>query len=375
MAKRRRLAPDPKISEAPGGSAAPSPARLTPGLGAGADTGLQGAGIPEPRSFPFGPPIAQVAGAAATHAALDAVTEELRRARAEGRLVQALPLSSIDTGYLVRDRLEASPEELAPLIESLRARGQQTPIEVVEPGPQEPSGRYGLISGWRRLTALARLHAETGDPRFGTVLALLRRPADAAAAYVAMVEENEIRVGLSYYERARIVAKSVEAGVFPTPKLALQGLFGAASRPRRSKIGSFLTIVAALDGALRFPTAIGERSGLALAHALQADAGLAGRLAMALALATPASADAEMAVLKAVQNDAVAKEHAGIGRAADGIGMPRAAPALYAAAQQPSEGVYLQDSGTAQQPRLTLWGPQVDAAFCDRLLAWLRDAG
>jgi hypothetical protein len=33
-------------------------------------------------------------------------------------------------------------------------------------------------------------------------------------AYLAMVEENEIRVGLSFYERARIVARAAEAGVF-----------------------------------------------------------------------------------------------------------------------------------------------------------------
>ncbi len=364
MAKRKRLTPDPQISDVHP-AAAPAP-------GAVAQTNLPEARMSE--AFAFGPPIAQVAGAAATHAALDAVTEELRRARSEGRLVQALPLSSIDTGYLVRDRIEASAEDLAPLIESLRARGQQTPIEVVDPAPGSPGGRYGLISGWRRVTALARLHAETGDARFATVLALLRRPADAAAAYVAMVEENEIRVGLSYYERARIVAKSVEAGVFPTSKLALQGLFGAASRPRRSKIGSFLTIVAALDGALRFPTAIGERSGLALAHALQADPGLAGRLATALVAAAPATADAEMAVLKEVQKDHVAGADAQTGGAADGLRVPRAAPALSTAAQELSDGVYLQDSGTAQQPRLTLWGPQVDAAFCDRLVAWLRDA-
>ena len=50
-----------------------------------------------------------------------------------------------------------------------------------------------------------------------------------------MVEENEIRVGLSYYERARIVAKAVAQGVFETEKQALQRLFHTASRPKRSK--------------------------------------------------------------------------------------------------------------------------------------------
>ena len=100
----------------------------------------------------------------------------------------------------MRDRIAVAPDDLAALTESLRARGQQTPIEVVDLG----GGQYGLISGWRRISALRALLDETGEAQFATVLALLRQPADASAAYVAMVEENEIRIGLSYYERARL---------------------------------------------------------------------------------------------------------------------------------------------------------------------------
>lgn len=86
----------------------------------------------------------------------------------------------------MRDRIGLDAAEMAPLVESLRTRGQQTPVEVVA----LEGGRYGLISGWRRVQALRRLCAETGDAaRFGTVLALLRQPRDAAEAYVAMVEE------------------------------------------------------------------------------------------------------------------------------------------------------------------------------------------
>ena len=94
-------------------------------------------------------PIARVAGDAATTAAFEAVSDELRRARVEGRLVQALPLTAVQDDYLVRDRILAEDEDLAALMASLRARGQQTPIDVVDLG----GGRYGLISGWRRLSA------------------------------------------------------------------------------------------------------------------------------------------------------------------------------------------------------------------------------
>ena len=107
---------------------------------------------------------------------------------------------------------------MASLRESLRLHGQRTPIEVT-PLVAEGHGAalpYGLISGWRRLQALKALHAATGEPRFATVQALVRRPETAADAYVTMVEENEIRLGLSHYERARVAALATARGVFPT---------------------------------------------------------------------------------------------------------------------------------------------------------------
>ena len=44
----------------------------------------------------FSAPIAQVAGEAATLAALDEVTGALRAARDQGRLIEALPLGSVN---------------------------------------------------------------------------------------------------------------------------------------------------------------------------------------------------------------------------------------------------------------------------------------
>jgi hypothetical protein len=210
-------------------------------------------------------PIAHVVGDAAVAATLDELSTTLQTARQNGRLVLELPLDSVIDDYLVRDRIVVDAAAQEALTKSLRARGQQTPIEVTAlPG----SERYGLISGWRRLTALRALAEETGRAEFETVLALLRPPADLAQSYIAMVEENEIRAALSFFERARIVARSLDAGVFETEKAALQSLFSAASYAQRSKIKSFLPIVAALDGVLLFPTYLTERAGLALSKAL-----------------------------------------------------------------------------------------------------------
>ena len=82
----------------------------------------------------------------------EAIQDKARR-RAEGRLVQSLALEAVVADHLVRDRLAAEDEAMATLKASIAARGQQTPIEVVDLG----QGRYGLVSGWRRLAALHAL--------------------------------------------------------------------------------------------------------------------------------------------------------------------------------------------------------------------------
>ncbi len=305
---------------------------------------------PEVKSAPGSrPPIAQVSGDSSAAAALGEVTEAFTRAREEGRLVQAIPLEAVRADHLMRDRIAVDEGALEDLVASIRARGQQTPIEVValEEG-------YGLISGWRRLEALRRLHAETGAAEFATVLALLRRPAEASEAYQAMVEENEIRLGLSYYERARIAVRAAEAGVYPDRRAALRGLFAAASRARRSKIASFMVVHDALDGALRFPAAIPERLGLRLAKALEADPALAPAVRARLRKADPADAAAEAALL----TRALA---------------PAADPRPPEGAQEIRPGVFLEVTGGYLKPKLTISGPKVDNALRERLTAWLRD--
>lgn len=268
--------------------------RLTPANPDFQGTHFEGP-APETKSMaPLGgmrAPIADVASEASATAALQELSREMQTARREGRMITALPLSDIRLDHLVRDRLPVHDADMAALVASLRERGQQTPVEVVALA----EGGYGLISGWRRCTALAQLHSEGQGT--GTVLAIERRPDDAADAYLAMVEENEIRVGLSYFERARIAVKSVDQGVFETEKQALLSLFRSASRAKRSKIRSFLGVVRALDGVLQFPQTLGERTGLLLSAALAGDDGFALRTRVALERAAPQTPEAEAAVL------------------------------------------------------------------------------
>ena len=311
-------------------------------------------------------PIAQVAGEASAASALQELAGEMNRARDEGRLIQALPLEAVEVGYLVRDRMLADDSELQVLMESLKARGQQTPIEVVK----LDQGRYGLISGWRRLTALRRLRDAAGDERFAKIQAILRQPETAADAYVAMVEENEIRVGLSYYERARVAAKAVEQGVYDSEKTALLQLFSSASRAKRSKIRSFLPLYHALDDGLRFASAIPERLGLALAHALEQEAGFAEDLCIALMQNAPETPEAEVACLEAAlagfgENKSL---NPGLETKPTPAPKPTSERTPSSGYVRPVRNIDMAFSGRS----VTLTGPGVTEAFRAKLLDWLK---
>ncbi|SMY09248.1 ParB/RepB/Spo0J family partition protein [Flavimaricola marinus] len=342
MAKRKRLDPARLISPEAPQEAQPAP------LAAPSRSPAPLSSAPMTRRAP----IADVAGDAASSAALQEVVGVLEAARSEGRMIQRIPLEDIDVSYLVRDRIAADEDEMQVLCASLAARGQQTAIEVADLGP-EANPRWGLISGWRRLTALTRLRdaATTAEEAaaYGSVLALARQPSEAAEAYQAMVEENEIRVGLSYYERARIVARAVDKSVYPDDRAGLSALFASASRAKRSKIGSFVRIVRALDGALQFPASLTERTGLALAGAIDADPALGQRLERALQAAAPETPVAEAKVIAAA--------------------LPRAPRPTRPAPAKGAVTVEPQADG-----RLLLSGPlTADAGFRARLARWLKE--
>lgn len=233
------------------------------------------------------PPVAAIAGDAAGRAAEAEMAAALEAAEAEGRIIRDLPVARIEMHHIARDRMVLDPDEMTALSASIEARGQQTPIEVVHLGGE----RYGLISGLRRIEALKRL----GRDR---VLALVRAPESAEAAYRAMIEENEIRADLSFWERANIAVMATGQGVYASPRAAVKDLFAHVPAPRRSKILTFVTLREKLGQNLAFPTAIPEKLGLALAKAIEADGRVARRITDALRKTPPADAVAERRVLE-----------------------------------------------------------------------------
>jgi ParB family chromosome partitioning protein len=227
------------------------------------------------------PPIADVVADAARHAsplpqadreaaARDkADAERLRAAEGKGLVAVELPLEEITADALNRDRIVLDEDEMQELMASISASGLRLPIEVFEPLNPEDAGRYALVSGYRRLTAVRRLNAISGGERFQTIPAFIREPGSIANALVSMIEENEIRSGLSQYERGRAAASAVHDGIFQNVDDAVAVLFQHASRAKRSKIRSFALIHEELGDMLAYATGLNERQCLRLAAALR----------------------------------------------------------------------------------------------------------
>ena len=233
----------------------------------------------------------------ANQAALERLLSEVEAARDGGLIIEELPLDAVDADHLIRDRAHLDPAGDAALEGSLRAHGQRLPIEV----ERLEGDRYGLISGWRRLRALRRLAEEGGGPE--TVRAIVRPAGAATDAYRAMVQGNELQVPLSPWERARIVARATEAGLFEDEEAAIAVLFAGALSERRSAIRAFLDLDQALGPALRHPARIPERLGLALSQRLHEDPALAARLAGALEQVGTGDPEVERAVLEVAAAD------------------------------------------------------------------------
>ena len=145
--------------------------------------------------------------------------------------------------------------------------------------------------------ALKSLHAETGEPRFATVQALVRRPDTVADAYVTMVEENEIRLGLSHYERARVAALATARGVFAARRRRCSRSSPPPAAPSaRASARSWRSTTRSTAPCASPPIC---PSGSAWRWSSWSGPGRGPRIAEALARADPRTPEAELAALAA----------------------------------------------------------------------------
>ncbi|MDX5381588.1 MAG: ParB N-terminal domain-containing protein [Rhodobacterales bacterium] len=283
------------------------------------------------------PPIAKIAGEAAAGASALSKEDQLRAARDSadaaryrraldaGLIVQELSINDILAEQLARDRMVVSAEEMEELKASIRAHGLRLPIEVfeMEEHPEVPGVRYALISGWRRLMACRALLGETGDGRFATIKAIVRPRGSAAEAYVSMVEENEIRSSLSQYERGRIAVMATGQGAFASVEEAVNALFHAGSKAKRSKIRAFAELHEELGDLLTHAHQMGERQGLRVVNAIRA--GMSGALRRALAAGFAAGAGQDAASEWAIMEPVVERAEA-LEKPENAPGRPRTSP-------------------------------------------------
>ncbi|MAM61340.1 ParB N-terminal domain-containing protein [Maritimibacter sp. UBA3975] len=258
---------------------------------------------------PLSAPIAQVAADTAQAADLRSAEEKaeiarnrsdaerLREAEGAGRLIAEIPLTDIDEGALIRDRMSMDGEELEELKRSIAAHGLRLPIEVFERQDPVDGKRYGLLSGYRRFMAVQGLHDLWDGDRYETIRAVVRDPGAMGGTFVAMVEENEVRADLSHFERGRISVLAAQEGAFLNTEAAVDALFATGSKAKRSKIRSFALIFEELGDMLVYPESLREKDGLKLATALRA--GGESSIRDALAEAAPQTPEEELAALLA----------------------------------------------------------------------------
>ncbi len=187
--------------------------------------------------------------------------------------VHRIPLTEIDDAALTRDRGTLDEDALTELRLSIAASGLRMPVELFALSEPRPPHRYGLLSGLRRLHAYQALHELTGQERYTSIPAFLRAPGTMAEALASMVEENEIRAELSPWERGRIAWVAHRQEIFPTIEEAVERLYPAANKFKRSRLRTVAHLVDELDGFLTTPERLSLRQLLRLSAAFQAGFG------------------------------------------------------------------------------------------------------
>ncbi|KNG92170.1 ParB/RepB/Spo0J family partition protein [Pseudaestuariivita atlantica] len=225
-----------------------------------------------------------------------------RAAQEDGRVLERVPLDDVDASDLPRDRLEleavAASDEMEELKASIRERGQKEPVELYV----DRFGGLQLKKGWRRLTALRQLFAETRDDAYATILARIDRgSADRINHYVDMVEENVVREDLTFAEMAQVCIAAAQDDFvdgYNAEDMVLR-LYGALHKMKRSYIRSFVFLLENLGDDLKWPKSVARNLGVDVARRLRDGGDIEGlREALRAASDIPAQIRALEAVLK-----------------------------------------------------------------------------
>ncbi|PWR02685.1 replication protein [Meridianimarinicoccus roseus] len=197
----------------------------------------------------------------------DALAHEFVRLKGQGLVMQRVPLDSIRTSKLTRDRREVDPEGLQELCDSIRAIGLSNPIQV-----ERSDDGFELVQGLRRLSAYRRLDESTPGGGYAEIPAVVMEQGETLdTLYRRMVDENLIRSDVSFAEMAALAqayADDVETSATSLDE-AVQTLFGSAGKQKRSYIRAFAKMLAMVGPRLEHPNAIPRALGLSLRKKLE----------------------------------------------------------------------------------------------------------
>ncbi|WP_323772491.1 ParB/RepB/Spo0J family partition protein [Antarctobacter sp.] len=235
----------------------------------------------------------------------DRLASEFVRLKREGLIADRIPLDSVLTERLLRDRKPGADDELEELKTSIREIGLSNPIRV----EARDDGKYELIQGMRRLMAYRALLEDTGDAGFATIPAgIVPTEAQTETSYRRMVDENLIRKDISFAEMATLARRYVADLENDCHEVsdAVSILFKSASYTKRSYIRAFAELLMRLDKVLEHPQEIPRNVGVELKRRMDREDDLTGRVAQALKAEPGRDAAREIEILRSFADGAAA---------------------------------------------------------------------
>jgi ParB family chromosome partitioning protein len=173
--------------------------------------------------------------------------------------IRLVPLAEIEACALTRDRTGLDAGPLTELEISIAASGLRQPIEIFPLAAPYDGMTFGLLSGYRRLYAFRNLLERTRQDRYAVIPAFVRERRDLAEAMAAMIEENEIRAGISPYERGLICVMARNQGAFGSIEQAVDGLYPNADRNKRTRLRAIAHFAEEIGGFFSAPEKLSQQ--------------------------------------------------------------------------------------------------------------------
>ena len=229
----------------------------------------------------------------------DQLAHEYVQRKADGLVVDLIPLDSIVTEKLARDRIDGDDDTLPELVASIQEVGLSNPIRV----QKRADGQFELVQGFRRLGAYKALRAASAHrERYDKIPAAVIFVEEALETlYRKMVDENLVRKDISFAEMAGLAIKYARDAAIECddPEKAVAILFKSAGYQKRSYIRNFIGLMERIGDVLKYPADISRALGLELCKRLEADGSVATQIERDLiAAGSSRLAEEEQAILR-----------------------------------------------------------------------------